>query len=240
MGEYRCILLEQRGHGRSGRSIRGRYSLADFSEECAAFLDATIGPAVLVGQSQGGHVVFGAAASRPDLVKAIYSEDSVPSIAAVSRARKVPIFQFLAAVGQAAEIRERDNLSVAEYARMIGQQAPFGTPLAETSDPLRAIHFARAGYFTDPAFYRVIGGVEDWAWSDEVAEALPSKIRCPVHLAHGNRQLGSLVPQQAVEALLAVIPTLTSTYFERGGHEIHGDVPREFIADLKSFLSRVS
>ncbi|HMO53159.1 MAG TPA: alpha/beta hydrolase, partial [Tepidiformaceae bacterium] len=59
MGEYTCYVLEQRGHGRSGREPNADYRFAAMIEEATAFVDQVTGPAILVGQSMGGVVALG-------------------------------------------------------------------------------------------------------------------------------------------------------------------------------------
>src|SRR5205807_339679 len=53
---YRCVLYDQRGHGRSGPAVGGDHSLQAMGGDVRAVLDAAVprGPAVLVGHSMGG------------------------------------------------------------------------------------------------------------------------------------------------------------------------------------------
>jgi pimeloyl-ACP methyl ester carboxylesterase len=59
MGHYTCFVLEQRGHGRSGRSATVDYAMATLVEDCLEFVGSVVGPAVLVGHSMGGAVAMG-------------------------------------------------------------------------------------------------------------------------------------------------------------------------------------
>jgi pimeloyl-ACP methyl ester carboxylesterase len=65
---YRCVLYDQRGHGRSAPAVDGDYSLEALARDLSAVLDAEVpaGPAVLVGHSMGGMAVISLAASRPE------------------------------------------------------------------------------------------------------------------------------------------------------------------------------
>lgn len=75
---YRVLAPDQRGHGRSERRpsdvSRGAYvvDVAMWLERLAAV------PAVLVGQSLGGHTAFLVAARHPDLVRALVVVEATP------------------------------------------------------------------------------------------------------------------------------------------------------------------
>jgi pimeloyl-ACP methyl ester carboxylesterase len=54
--EYRCVLYDQRGHGRSAKAANGDYSLEALGRDLKAVLDATgtEAPVVFIGHSMGG------------------------------------------------------------------------------------------------------------------------------------------------------------------------------------------
>jgi pimeloyl-ACP methyl ester carboxylesterase len=65
--DHRCVLIDQRGHGRSGPGAEGDYSLEALGRDLEAVLDAEVrrGPAVLIGHSMGGMAVLSFAAQFP-------------------------------------------------------------------------------------------------------------------------------------------------------------------------------
>jgi pimeloyl-ACP methyl ester carboxylesterase len=65
---YRCVLYDQRGHGRSGPATRGDYSLEAMARDLKTILDemAPEGPVVLLGHSMGGMVVMSLAEHFPE------------------------------------------------------------------------------------------------------------------------------------------------------------------------------
>lgn len=66
--EYRCIVLDMPGHGRSGHRAEG-WTLNDIADDLALMIqELELGPACLVGQSQGGMVGLRLAARWPGLV----------------------------------------------------------------------------------------------------------------------------------------------------------------------------
>jgi pimeloyl-ACP methyl ester carboxylesterase len=66
--EYRTLLVDLRGHGRSTRRP-GDLSREAFVADVVQVIEHAVGgPAALIGQSMGGHTAMMVAANRPDLV----------------------------------------------------------------------------------------------------------------------------------------------------------------------------
>lgn len=57
---YRCVLFDQRGHGRSAPGVGGDYSLEAMARDLKAVMDAVAedGPVALMGHSMGGMVIM--------------------------------------------------------------------------------------------------------------------------------------------------------------------------------------
>ncbi len=67
--DFRCVLMDQRGHGGSGRAAHGDLSIRSMGRDVAAVLE-TVSPgrrAVLVGHSMGAMAILAAAEQRPEL-----------------------------------------------------------------------------------------------------------------------------------------------------------------------------
>jgi pimeloyl-ACP methyl ester carboxylesterase len=64
---YRCVLYDQRGHGRSDASLGDDYSIEVLGEDLRAVLDTTCpdGPAVVLGHSMGGMTIVSLADRHP-------------------------------------------------------------------------------------------------------------------------------------------------------------------------------
>ena len=65
---YRCVLYDQRGHGRSGRAAGGDHSLNAMARDLEAVLGGleVSGPVILIGHSMGGMAVLAFAAEMPE------------------------------------------------------------------------------------------------------------------------------------------------------------------------------
>lgn len=237
LSNYTCYVLDQRGHGRSGRDPNVDYSFRAFAAEAAEFLDKVSGPAVIVGHSQGGHAAFGVAAARPDLVRGIYSEDAIPAIGTAAVLSSTWVMRMFPAMGALAVRREREAMSVLEFAAAWGDLAPAGTRFSEQLPPATVIASARASYGTDPNWYSFAVDCDRFGWAESEVQRL-TDASCPVHLARGNPRMGGLVSDDALAAVERRAGW-TTTYFEGAGHNIQSVLPREYIDDLKAFLATV-
>jgi pimeloyl-ACP methyl ester carboxylesterase len=68
-GEFRMVLYDQPGHGRSGQLRAGEYALSRLGEALRAVIDKTVpeGPLVLVGHSMGGMTIMAFAERYPEM-----------------------------------------------------------------------------------------------------------------------------------------------------------------------------
>lgn len=77
--EFRCLALDQRGHGRAGKPGSG-YTAQDYVDDVVAVLEQT-GPArAVVGHSLGARNAILLAAQRPDLVGGVVAVDYVAGV----------------------------------------------------------------------------------------------------------------------------------------------------------------
>jgi pimeloyl-ACP methyl ester carboxylesterase len=68
--EYRCVLFDHRGHGRSGEAAGGDHTLQAMGRDMKAVIDAAVPegrPVVVLGHSMGGMAVLGLAETHPEL-----------------------------------------------------------------------------------------------------------------------------------------------------------------------------
>ena len=73
--DHRVYALDHRGHGASSK-VLGTYDIAHWAADLVAFLEEVVGEAAfLVGHSLGGVIAAEVAATRADLVRAVFLED---------------------------------------------------------------------------------------------------------------------------------------------------------------------
>ncbi|MFN0089295.1 MAG: alpha/beta fold hydrolase [Acidimicrobiales bacterium] len=185
---HRCIRLEFPGHGRSDRSPTAAYSIEDQVDVAIRFLQEVTGPSVVVGASAGAGAAFGAAARRPDLVRAIYSDDAYPGIYTGSWIGSSPFVKLFEVVGGVLRSMA-GGFSIAEYAAALGQSRLGPKTMFELRGPAFVAFFALLTASTDPAFFDVVTNPERFWTDDEVAEVVRG-IRCPVHVSYGDIDQG--------------------------------------------------
>src|SRR5207302_322271 len=69
-GDFRCILYDQRGHGRSGQAAGGDHSLQAMGRDLKAVIEAAVPTdrsAVVLGHSMGGMALLGLADQHPEM-----------------------------------------------------------------------------------------------------------------------------------------------------------------------------
>ena len=77
---FRLVSVDQRGHGRSGKPVRG-YEAADFAGDIAGAIRCLGGgPALLIGHSLGARNALEAGVRFPDLVSAVVAIEFTPYI----------------------------------------------------------------------------------------------------------------------------------------------------------------
>jgi pimeloyl-ACP methyl ester carboxylesterase len=71
--DHRCVLMDLRGHGSSGKAAHGDLSLRSMGRDVGAVLEAVTPdrPAVVIGHSMGGMAAIAMAEQRPELFGAL-------------------------------------------------------------------------------------------------------------------------------------------------------------------------
>lgn len=237
LADYRCVRLEFPGHGRSERSPAAAYAIDDQVDVAIQFLTEVTGPCIVVGASAGAGTAFGVAACRPDLIKGIYSDDAYPGIYTgtwISNSPNVSFFRFVGAVLRSMP----PGFSMAEYAAALGHARLGPATMFDLQGPEFVAFFARLTASTDPAFFDVVTN-PDAFWTDGYVSSVVRDLRCPVHIAYGDPDQGSLVPVAHIDALANAGVDVTRTHFPGAGHAISPLFPVQSHADIRSFAERV-
>lgn len=236
--DHRCIAVDFIGHGRSDRATDRRYGIARQVDDLTELLEHTVGPAVLVGASAGAGTALGVAAARPDLVRAVYCEDAVPSIYTRSWTSTDAIIGLFAAIGNIAALRGHDD-GLVRYAAALGNIRLGPLTLFDAIGPERVQFMARISEHTDPAWYDAITDPAN-SWPDEHADHVATRVSCPVHIAHGDSASGGLVAVSDIEHLRRLGLGVTATHIPGAGHVITPWHTRTIHHDLRAFLDRAA
>ena len=234
-GRFRCITLDGRGNGRSGRPAdAAAYSLDNYVADALAVMDETeAGEAILLGLSFGGMLASILAAHHPARVKAAILAGTVTSIGP-------PNYPYLA-----------QQHFLAKRERFEGWEK-FNRDYWLADYPDFAEHFVR-NIFSEPHSTKHIEDAVGWASettgavlaktvearalrpSFDVSEGMYRKIRCPMLVIHGE---DDRVQPCARAKAVADITGAEFVTIPGGGHNVLGRFPAKANALIADFLDR--
>jgi pimeloyl-ACP methyl ester carboxylesterase len=246
-GEYRQVLYDQPGHGRSGRLPRGEYTLDALGASLRAVLEkaAPAGPVVLVGHSMGGMTVMALAEQAPDLFKERVVGVVFVSTAAgrlneatfglpeiVTRFNK-PLLPVVRGAGRlTTAMADRARSAGRELARLLTQRYGFGT--AEPSPALVA-YVAKMNSATST---EVIARYVHTLYTHSRVPALSVLRTVPVQVICGDADL--LTPLLYSQVIVAELPDAELVVVPNGGHVVLLELADEVNDAIRRFLNRVA
>jgi pimeloyl-ACP methyl ester carboxylesterase len=210
-------LVDHRGHGASGRAP-GKYHVSDHVEDALAIIAWLGRPTVLYGHSLGALAAAGAAAARPELVRALILEDP-PSAAFLANLPETGYYTTFQAMRRLAGSRR----SVAEVAKELGETV---VPTPTGPAKLTSLRDAASLRFIARCLADVEGEVFTPAlegrWLDGYDErTIWRKVTCPTLLLRGDPALGGMLPKEDADRMFLDMPDLTQVDCSGVGHLIH-------------------
>lgn len=232
---FRAVTLDQRGHGDSAWVESRRYRFADFAQDAAVVAGqlaaAGQGAPVLVGASLGGIAGMLTRETHPDLFAAYVFVDIVPRMLP-SGVDKVLAFMRSHAEDGFARVEDAAD-AIAAYL----PHRPRPTSLEGLRKNLRLGADGRWRWHWDPAFMSEETGPDlpTEAFSSRLEAALTG-VEAPVLLVRGASS--ELVPPQAAQRLVAVVPQTEVVDVGGARHMVAGDRNDVFAAAIVAFLDR--
>ncbi len=211
---YRVLVPDQRGHGRSERRpqdvTRGAY-ISDVEMWLERFEAA---PAILVGQSLGGHTAFLVAARRPDLMRALVVVEATPE---ANPRGGDDVRRWL-------ESWPRPFTSASHALRFFGDDSTWSRAwlrgLEQRSDGL----WPRFDVDIMVASLRETSEASYWSeWR---------AVSCPTLVVRGVRGAS---PEEIIR-MKDLVPTAQVAEIPDAGHDAHLDNPKRWQTDLAAFL----
>jgi esterase len=230
---YRCVALDQRGHGDSEWSPGSDYGMASHLRDIEGFAPhLKLRRPVLVGQSMGGINAITYASRHSDEMAGLVVVDVGPEIIPAGGAR---IRDFIAApqLNSPDEFLER----------------------ATRFNPLRDPRILRRSLYYN--LRQLSNG--KWTWkhdtrrtvesqgddmaraaasrSEELWKAVP-RIKCPTMVVRGA--LSDVISDEQAERFVKALPNGRFVRVENAGHNVQGDNPAGLLAVLRPFLEEVA
>ena len=224
-GRYRCIALDQRGHGDSEWSPLLDYRFAAHVRDIEGFVEATrLERPILVGQSMGGLNSIAYATRHSDQMRAMVIVDVAPDVSS-SGAERIRAFTatpeldspeaFLERAVKFNPIRDPAVLRRSLYYNL--RETPSGKWAFKHDQRLRSEEGMRS-FSAD----RV-----------RLASEL-SKIRCPTLVVRGA--LSDILTDDSAEKFERSLPDGRWVRVENSGHNVQGDNPRGLLDAMIAFF----
>ena len=229
-GGYRPLALDLRGHGDSGWSKGGHYSVFDYASDLARVLDGMeIERAVVVGHSLGGNASTLFAAQYPERVERLVLVDTGPSLsldAMIHMARDVSgALQSYASLG--------------EYRQTLVSTYPLGT--AATLDRMASLGLVERidGRFEprlDPGILTPSTDPAHWTSLEQKLWSALRKIRCKTLVVRGGVS-AMLAEKVAVEMVDGALRDAVLATVPNAGHAIMVDDGPALLGVIEGFLA---
>ena len=224
---YRCIALDQRGHGDSEWSPGIDYGVNTQVGDVEGFVDLLgLENPVLVGQSMGGLNSIAYATRRSDRMKALVVVDVGPEVnpAGAQRIRDFSstpqldsLEEFLERAVKFNPLRDPEVLRRSLFYNL--RQLPNGKWTLK--------HDQRRNPESDSQ-----GAAQRARLAGETA-----KINCPVLIVRGARS--DILSDEGAEKFARSLPRARWVRVEEAGHNVQGDNPRGLLDAMKSFFSEI-
>ncbi|WP_406126438.1 alpha/beta hydrolase [Streptomyces canus] len=209
---HRVVSYDARGHGESSRRPASVSRAAHVEDAVTLLRELDLAPAILVGQSLGGHTAMLLAADHPALVHSLVLVEAGPA----GRSPELP--------GEIAGWLDSWPLpfrSLEEATAFLGHEA-WARGLEEQADGLHP-RFDRDTLVRTMTELAVDGYWPQW-----------SRIRCPTLLVRGAS--GTMEPAEAAE-MLTLRPDTRTAVVPGAAHDVHLDQPELLHREIEKFLA---
>jgi pimeloyl-ACP methyl ester carboxylesterase len=225
---YRCVALDQRGHGDTQWSGAGAYGRDDHVGDIQSFVsELSLARPVIVGMSLGGLNTMAYAAGRQDLAGVVLV-DVGPEF------QSGPVGHLIDFMAKGIEPTSREDF----IERALRFNHRRNRQLLEIS-VLRNIRQHSGGGWTwkyDPRA-AITGNPAELREANLTLWSAVAKITCPVLVVRGAES--PVFTQEQAEELVARLADAHLEVVEGAGHTVQGDNPAGLLRALEPFLDRV-
>jgi N-formylmaleamate deformylase len=217
----RCdvIMYDARGHGRSDAPGSG-YALADYADDLIGLVYALgLQQPLVLGHSLGAATAALAAATQPDLFRAIALEDPPWN---ANQAPPTP--------ESSAWLEEWRSRVVANKQKSRGELLAQGRAQSPRWSDEELSPWADAKRQVDPVVFDGAGSVGT-GWRE-----LVPRITCPALLIIGDNSAGAIVGPPVVDELSRLHPPLQVAHIEGAGHNIRRDSFEAYMQTVERFF----
>jgi esterase len=229
-GDYRCIALDQRGHGDSEWSPESDYSPEAHLRDIAGFVDLLgLDRLLMVGQSMGAMNGFFYATRHSDRLQGLVLIDAGPNIRTQGAQR---IGEF---IGQTAEAESIDELV---------KKALLFNPLRDPRLLRRSLLYnyrkLPSGRWARKNDIRHFGSADGTTLAARLQKSWQEipRVTCPTLVVRGA--LSDIFLDEDAESFAAALPNARWVRIEGAGHTVQGDNPRALHRELSGFFREIT
>jgi pimeloyl-ACP methyl ester carboxylesterase len=233
---WRCVAIDARGHGRSGRAP-GAYRVADYVPDLVDYLRRGLSePAIVIGHSLGGNLAAAVAAEAPERVRAVVLEDP-PLVMAGPRLAETPFLStFRVFIQHAGSERPLPEIAAAMADARV--QVPGRAELVRFGDVRDAVSLR----FSATCLKYLDREVLEWPLKDRWLEgsdvdATLRRIEAPTLLIQADTGLGGILPDPEAKAAASRIRDCVHIKLPLIGHNVHSTMTDAFIRLVVPFLA---
>jgi pimeloyl-ACP methyl ester carboxylesterase len=227
---YRAVALDLRGHGDSGWSTDGQYTLDRFAADIRQVIQHIGGEPVVVGASLGGLIGMLVAASPPPRLRALVLVDVTPRIEQKG-ANEVMAFMDSAPNGFA---------SLEEAAAAVSAYLPHRPRPTDTSGLKRNLRLRNGRYYWhwDPAFMQMGRDAQSRLNFDgpNPLESAARAVDIPTLLVRGSRS--RIVSETSAREFLDMVPHAEFVDIAGAHHMVAGDANDAFNGAVFGFIEK--
>ena len=238
--DFRCVLMDHRSHGASGRAAHGDLSLRSMGRDLAGVVDAAAPdrPVVVVGHSMGAMAILAMAEQRPELfgprvagvalIGGASSDLLRGSIGSVTELLRPRLGTFTTAARRVDRLRRAVLASPADLSGMITRVTQFGpeAPPHLVEHIVALAERAPSEVWTDG-----LAGLMEM----DLRHALP-RVRVPALVIVGEHD--RVTPPAIAVELVGGLPDATLAVIRHAGHMVMLERPVEVNHDLRVFARR--
>jgi len=225
---FRCVALDQRGHGDSEWSPVIDYRIASHVGDIEGFIDAMrLQRPILVGQSMGGLNSIAYAIRHSDKMRAMVIVDVAPEISASGAER----------------IRDFASTPELDSPEAFLERAVKFNSLRNPAVLRRSLHYnlreTPAGKWTFKHDQRRRSDDAMRSFGEDRARLVSevSKIKCPTLVVRGA--LSDVLTDDGAAQFAASLPNGRWVRVEKSGHNVQGDNPRALLDAMGTFFREV-
>jgi 2-(acetamidomethylene)succinate hydrolase len=222
-GSFRCIAVDQRGHGLSDKPATG-YRANDYAGDVAALIGKlNVGAAIVVGNSLGARNAVATAVLRPDLVTSVVAIDFTPFIEV----------EIMDALETRVKAGDRSFASQAEIETYLRDRYPLMPPYAVTRRATSAYETVD-GRLRPRAMPKAMADTVDGL--REELETAFQKVTRPVLVVRGAES--KFVTAAALEKTRKLRPDLPVLVVPKVDHYVNEEAPEIMTQAILDFAAK--